>query len=386
MMYKFRAKSNIVLSALSLLSLLAFIAVENSKIDVEQDWYSEKLKAASLAKKAAETLKDYRLEKGVFIDDVNDPNQTALIGQEYTQITTDRGYIEAKLSSTNPNFAAVIVQLLEDAGVNEGDNVAVAMTGSFPGLNISTLAALETLKLNPIVITSIGSSNWGANDPFFTWLDMENVLYKSKIFHTKSVAASIGGGSDIGRGLSPQGREMIENAIKRNNVEFIHEKHLEESIVRRMEVYKEHSNEKPIKAFINIGGGIASLGNTINGKIIPAGLTQYLPMKNFPVRGVIIQMGQQKIPVIHLLNISQLLKKYGLPESPVPLPEPGIGEIFVQKKYNLTVTSFVLSILIIIIVSVYFSERKHHALGADAIPLPKDYKKNKKDSEDVPIL
>ena len=125
MMYKFRAKSNIVLSALSLLSLLAFIAVENSKIDVEQDWYSEKLKAASLAKKAAETLKDYRLEKGVFIDDVNDPNQTALIGQEYTQITTDRGYIEAKLSSTNPNFAAVIVQLLEDAGVNEGDNVAV---------------------------------------------------------------------------------------------------------------------------------------------------------------------------------------------------------------------------------------------------------------------
>jgi len=45
-MYNFRAKSNIVLGVVSLLSLLAFIAVENSKVDVKQDWYNEKLSAA----------------------------------------------------------------------------------------------------------------------------------------------------------------------------------------------------------------------------------------------------------------------------------------------------------------------------------------------------
>ncbi|NOX48671.1 MAG: poly-gamma-glutamate system protein [Chlorobi bacterium] len=385
-MYKFRAKSNIILSALSFLSLMAFIAVENSKVDVEQDWYAEKLEAAQLAKSAATNIKDFRLEKGVFIDEVNDPNQTAMIGQEYTQITTDRGYIEAKLSSTNPNFAAVIVQLLKDAKVEEGDNVAVAMTGSFPALNIATFAALETLGLNPIVITSVGSSNWGANDPYFTWLDMENLLNKSKIFHTRSVAASIGGGSDVGRGLSPQGRELIAKAIQRNKIEFIHEAHIEESIEKRMETYKEHGGGKPIKAFINIGGGIASLGNTINGKIIPAGLTAFLPMKNFPVRGVIIQMGQQKIPIIHLLNISQLLSKYGLPDSPVPMPEPGTGEIFVQKKYNLIVASIATFILILIVVVVYFSEQKHQRLGADPIPFSKNQKENKGETEDVPIL
>jgi poly-gamma-glutamate system protein len=385
-MYKFRAKSNIVLSALSFLSLMAFIAVENSKIDVKQDWYAEKLEAAQLAKSAATAIKEQRLEKGVFIDDVNDPNQTALIGQEYTQITTDRGYIEAKLSSTNPNFAAVIIQLLKDAEIEKGDNIAIAMTGSFPALNIATLAALETLKLNPIIITSVGSSNWGANDPYFTWLDMENLLYKSKIFHTRSVAASIGGGSDVGRGLSPQGRELITKAIERNNVAFIHENHLEESIAKRMEIYKKQSGKKPIKAFINIGGGIASLGNTINGKIIPAGLTRFLPMKNFPVQGVIIQMGQQKTPIIHLLNISQLLSKYGLPESPVPLPEPGTGEIFVQKKYSLIITSIAALVMVIIIIIVYFSERKHQRLGADTIPFPNSHKTNKNNTEDVPIL
>ncbi len=385
-MYKFRAKSNIVLGVLSFLSLLAFIAVENSKVDVKQDWYNEKLEAAQLSQLAAKSLKNYRLEKGIFIDEINDPNQTALIGQEYTLTTTDRGYIEAKLSSTNPNFAAIIVQLLKDAGLKENDNVAVAMTGSFPGLNISTLAALETLNLNPIIITSVGSSNFGANDPFFTWLDMEHVLNKEGVFQSKSIAASMGGGADIGRGLSPEGRGLIVKAIKRNNIDFIDEKHIENSINKRMELYNQFSNGKAIKAFINIGGGIASLGNTINGKLIPPGLTKFLPMKNFPVKGVIIEMGQQEIPIIHLLNINQLLSRYGLPQSPVPLPEPGTGEIFVQKKYSLIVTYIATLLLVILILVIYFSERKHHQLGADIVLSSKKPSIHNHDEDDVPIL
>ncbi len=385
-MYKFRAKSNIVLIVLSILSLLAFIAVENSKVDVKQDWYNEKLEAAKLSQLAANYLKNYRLENGVFIDVINDPNQTALIGQEYTLVTTDRGYIEAKLSTTNPNFAAVIVQLLKDAGLNDNDKVAIAMTGSFPGLNISVMAALETLNLKPIIITSVGASNYGANDPYYTWLDMENILYKSNVFHSRSVAASIGGGSDIGRGLSPEGRELITNAIERNNVDFISEKHLENSIVRRMNIYEEFSQEKPIKAYINVGGGIASLGNTINGKLIPPGLTELLPMRNFPVNGVIIQMGQQDIPIIHLLNINRLLAEYGLPASPVPLPEPGVGEIFIQKKYSVIVTSIATLLLVIVIILIYFSERKHNRLGTDAVPMPNNQNNINRGTDNIPVV
>ncbi|MCX6234776.1 MAG: poly-gamma-glutamate system protein [Bacteroidetes bacterium] len=385
-MYKFRAKSNIVLGLISLLSLLAFISVENGKMDVKQDWYNEKLEAAQLSQLAANRLKSYRLENGVFIDAINDPNQTALIGQEYTLITTDQGLIESKLSATNPNFAAVIVQLLKDAGLNENDNVAVAVSGSFPGLNISVLAALETLKLKPIVITSVGSSNFGANDPYFTWLDMENILYKSNIFHYKSVAASIGGGNDLGRGLSPEGRDLIVKAIERNNAEFINEKHLENCIARRMEIYEKISQGQPIKAFINVGGGIASLGNTINGQLIPSGLTQHLPMSNFPLRGVIIQMGQKGIPIIHLLNIDQLLAKYGLPINPVPLPEPGDGGIFIQKKYNVIITAVATFVLVTVIVFIYLSERKHHRLGTDVVPLPNYQNPDKYDNEDITVL
>ena len=385
-MVKFSSKSNIVLGLLSLLSLLAFVAVENGKMDVRQDWYSEKLEAAKLTQSAENCLKNFRMENGVFIDEINDPNHTALIGQEYSLITTDQGDLESKLSAINPNFAAVMVQLLKEAGLNENDNVAVAFSGSFPGLNISVLAAVQTLKLKPVVITSEGASNFGANDPFFTWLDMKSILYKSNIFCNKSVAASIGGGHDVGRGLSPEGRELIIKAIERNNVEFINEKYLENSIARRMEIYEKFSQGKPIKAFINVGGGIASLGNTINGQLIPSGLTKHLPMNNFPLHGVIIQMCQKGIPIIHILNINQLLTKYGMPTNPIPLPEPGEGGIFIQKKYNMVITAVATLILVVVIVFIYMSERKRHRLGTDPVPFTDSQIRNKDDYDDNPGL
>ena len=385
-MITFRAKSNKIIGALSVLALLAFLAVENSKVDVRQKWYREKLEAATLSAEAANSIKQYRLNKGIFVDEVNDPNQTALIGQEYTLITTDRGYIDSKLATTNPNFAAMIVQLLKEAGVEKGDQVAVAFTGSFPALNISVMAALETLQIKPVIITSVGASNFGANDPYFTWLDMESYLYDAGVFHNKSVAASIGGGFDLGRGLSPEGRNLIENAINRNNVDFIHEKHLDNSIARRLEIYDENRNGLPYKAYINVGGGIASLGNTINGKLIPVGLTQNLPVKNYPVSGVIVQMGQRGMPIIHLLNINQLIQKYNLQSRIVPLPEPGEGGIFVQKKYNIIVTAVATLIMIVIIVLMYMSERKYHRLGTDVVHKPDAQASKDRTADEGPVL
>ncbi|MCW8813519.1 MAG: poly-gamma-glutamate system protein, partial [Chlorobium sp.] len=326
-MNNFSAGSKIVLSVLALLALMAFLAVEFQKEDVKLKWYDQKLEAANLAKTAIDYLKEFRLQKGVFIDAINDPNETALIGQDITPITTDRGNIEAKLTATNPNFAAVLVEMLKKAGLEKNDVVAISFTGSLPGLNIAVHAAIQTLDLKPIIITSVGASNWGANDPYYTWLDMEKLLYDARIFKNTSVAASIGGGLDRGRGLSPEGRQLIVDAIERNKVDFINEEYLEKSIQRRMEIYDQHRKKSKIKAFINVGGGIASMGSTENSQFVPSGLTMSLPMMNYPMRGVLIKMAEENIPVIHLLNINQLAKKYGLPISPTPLPMPGEGEV-----------------------------------------------------------
>jgi len=369
--YNLNAGSKTVLSVLAILALMAFLAVEYGKVDVKLKWYDQKMQAARLFKKASEFLKESRLQKGVFIDAINDPNETALIGQDITPITTDRGYIEAKLTSTNPNFAAVVVEMLKEAELEKNDVVAVAFTGSLPGINIAVHSALQTLKIKPIIITSVGSSNWGANDPYYTWLDMESALYDAGIFKNKSVAASIGGGLDVGRGLSPDGRKLIKDAIERNKVELINEEHLERSIQKRIGIYNNHRKKYPLKAFINVGGGISSLGSTENVQFIPSGLSKTLPMKNFPTRGVIIQMADYNIPVMHLLNINQLAYQYGLPISPTPLPQPGEGEIFVQKQYSVILTIILTLFLAVAISLVYFMEKKRHRLGTEQIPLQK---------------
>ncbi|GIK22089.1 MAG: poly-gamma-glutamate system protein [Ignavibacterium sp.] len=375
-MYQFSAKSKRVLTVLTVFSLVAFLVVEHYKVDYKRKWYDQKLEASQLAKKSFDYLKDYHLQKGVFIDVINDPNETALIGQDITPITTDRGYIEAKLTALNPNFSAVIVEMLNEAGIRQGDNVAVSFTGSIPGLNVCVISALQTLKLKPIIITSVGSSNWGANNPDFTWLDMERILFDAGIFKSKSVAASIGGGLDRGRGLSPEGRDLIYSAITRNNVLFINEEYLERSIEKRMNIYKEHAGNKPIKAFINVGGGIASLGSVENSQFIPTGLIESLPVKNYPSSGVLIKMADKKIPVIHLLNVTQLAEKYGLPVSPKPIPLPGSGDVFVKKQYNVLLTVIVTSILIVLIVTVFILEQKRHKMGTEQIEIFKHGKTN----------
>lgn len=370
--YNLSAGSKTVLSVIALLSLMAFLAVEYGKEDVKLKWYDQKIEASKLASEAAAYLKEFRMRKGVFVDIINDPNETALIGQDLTTITTDRGFIEAKLTATNPNFAAVIVDMLKEAGLEKNDVVAIAFTGSLPGLNIAVQSAVQTLQLKPIIITSVGASNWGANDPDFTWLDMESLLFKAGIFKNKSVAASIGGGLDRGRGLSPEGRQIITDAIRRNKIEFINEEHLENSIQKRMDVYNHYREKKKIKAFINVGGGISSIGSVENGKYIPTGLSTILPMKNYPVRGVMIQMAENNVPIIHLLNINKLAIKYGLPINPIPLPRAGEGEIFIQKRYSVLLTLGVTIFLVLSIGFVFFMERKRHQLGTEQIVIQRN--------------
>ena len=62
-MYQFSAKSKRVLSVLTLLSLIAFLAVENNKVDIKRKWYDQKLEASKIAKKAADYLKDFVYKK-----------------------------------------------------------------------------------------------------------------------------------------------------------------------------------------------------------------------------------------------------------------------------------------------------------------------------------
>jgi poly-gamma-glutamate system protein len=350
------------LVALAILSAGMLYLAFHSRVLVTNRGYEEKRRAARLTQVMHETMKRYLLDRAAVIDLVNDPNSTGLIGNEYTLITTDRGVLRAKLTATNPNFAAVIVDMFMEARLAPGDVVAVAYTGSFPSLNMAALAAMETMRLEPVIITSVGASSFGANDPRFTWLDMEKVLWDQGLIHHRSVAASMGGGEDVGRGLSPAGRELILNAIKRSGAALINEETLEESIRKRVAIYDQHAGPRPIRLAVNVGGGVAALGASITGRLIPEGLTMDLGRRNFPARGAILLLAERGVPVLHIRGVLALARKYGLPIAPVPLPEVGDGEVFISEKLNVTVALLLSALLVLLLIVLVRIDLAHRLL------------------------
>jgi poly-gamma-glutamate system protein len=319
---------------LAVTALLMQMALDMTRTPTRQWDYDLKMEAATKAERAFAAVRIDRGLEGATLDLVNDPAGTGLIGPEISPITNATGDLEAKLTSLNPNFAAVLVQYFRQAGLQPGDPVAVAVSGSFPGMNICLFAALEAMDLRPVVITSVGASNWGANSPEFTWLDMETLFFDQGIFHTRSEAATFGGGNDMGRGLSPSGRQLLRDSISRNDVHFIDSKNIEDAIAQRMTFYESISRGRPFNLFVNVGGGVASIGSSHNKTLLKSGLSFDLGAHNWPRKGTLVLFSEKGVPVVHLLRIMSLARENGLPVAPDFQPQPGEGEIFVRDMYR----------------------------------------------------
>jgi poly-gamma-glutamate system protein len=361
------AKSLTSMLVLCIIAIGLFIWVENSRVMVKERYHDEKLEAAKTMEEAIESIRDYRLAQGIFVDERNDPHRTTLIGERETLITTDRGSLVAKLTSLNPNYAAVIVDYFKEAGLKEGDLVAVSGTGSFPAINIAVMSAAKVMELDLVMIYSVGASMFGATDPEFTWLDMETFLYEQEIFPYKSIAASIGGGQDLGRGLSMVGRELIIEAIERNEVELVAENTLTENIIRKKELWEQASADRSYKMYVNVGGGLSSLGHSITGRLIRPGYHRYISMRNVPLKGTMMLFAEQRVPILHLLDISAIAEKYDLPLAPDPLPAPGVGSMYISERYNMTITWISLAIMVILIATVIFFDHNKLRLKEEEI-------------------
>lgn len=348
------------LVALAVVGLVLLSVVERSKSPAMQSYFSEKIAAATRTRAALEAVGRARLGTGEPIDVVNDPNETGLIGHEFSLITTSRGSHQQKLRALDPNIAGVFVELLKRARVGEGDLVAVAVTGAFPLLNAATIISVETLGATPVVITSVGSSMWGANLPELTWLDMESVLEEEGIISHRSVAATRGGGDDRGRGLSPEGRALVDSAAARNGVPLIEEPTLDESIDRRMEAYDEFAGGREYTAYVNVGGGLGSMGSSQVYRLMRPGLSRNLGTKNFPRRGTLVRMAQRGMPVIHVPSADRFIDRYDLAEEPVPLPEVGTGGVFYRDRYNVPLAGVIALLYGFLIFVVVRIDLKHY--------------------------
>ena len=291
---------------------------------------AEMAAAARLMAAATAAVKDCRAAKNIPLDRAADPNATGLIGLESSAITTSLGGLEAKRTTTNPNFAALVASLLHDAGVRRGDAVAVGASSSFPALIIAALSAVEAVGAESLVISSLGSSEWGANVPEFTWLEMEECLRDGGFIRFAPIARTVGGEEDVGQGMDPFGRSLLASRIRAGDAFFLEVPDLERNVALRMETYRKSAGARPIKAFINIGGSWANIGTNAEVLKLRPGLARRVFIPPPAERGVLQAMAARRVPVIHLLNIRGLCDRYGLPWDPRPLPSPGEGRFFRQ--------------------------------------------------------
>ena len=311
---------------------------------------SEMAEAARLMARAEAAVRECRAAGGWPLDERSDPNRTGLIGLETSAITTSLGNLSAKRTTTNPDFAGLAVHFFREAGVRKGDTIAVGASSSFPALIIAVLSAAKVMDLRPLVIASLGASEWGANIPAFNWLDMEECLERADLLEVKPVALAIGGDEDIGRDMTPGGREILRVRIRAAGLPFLEKPDLQANVEERLRLYDEAAGGRPIKAFVNIGGSWANIGTNPEVLKLRPGLLRDVFVPPPGERGVLQAMAAKKIPVVHLLNIKGLTERYGLPWDPRPLPSPGAGEQYAHSSINgisfiLTSTAYLLMIL-----------------------------------------
>ncbi len=368
----------IVLMALLCVAMVAISL--NSKFIDKKDYYYEKAKAAEYMQYGLDILKS--ASKRIFKNNTSsfDPMDTGLVFFEDEL----EGSLNSKLTTLNPNFAALIVDFITDSGIEPvkktsdyKPKIAVSFTGSMPGANLAVLSACEAMGLEPVIITSVSASNFGAlRYKDFSWLDMEYELTypEDSYFKHRSVAASIGKRRDSGIGLSNNAIKDIVSVLDKyqkiygdREFEILYrpDKYLPYYIDRRMDIYDEKSDGAPYDLFINVGGGVASVGyyagiKKVSGFVSADSLKNLYKNKsiNDCVMHRFSDFENNPVPAINIVDIENLVKD-SLPlitleseafdSSKIVIGE---GSLFSEEKYNLVIVVPCLIISLIVVLSV----------------------------------
>lgn len=306
--------------------LLAFFVLLKGTAYVERDKnYTQKIEAAEKMKLAIDELEKKGKQLGINSKGKTEIERNPLLGMDFSDITTTLGSEESKKTSINPNFAAVVVDMVGKLDLDSEDKVAVNFSSSFPAVNIAVLCALDAMNIESVVISSIGASTHGGNNPDFTYLDMEKFLFEKGIVSKRSDRVSYGGRNDLGEDIN---QEILEKIVTRTGLgdKLIKKENYEENLKEKIKVF----SEEKVKTFINVGGNTTALGKSyINYEHGIIKRTRYKDQT-----GLIGYYLNRNIPVLHFLNIKKIAGKYGLTVNPSRVDSIGDKKVYFKVKYS----------------------------------------------------
>ncbi len=326
--------SSLVHLLVAIIAVAILLSVERFQVVQVQHHFEKKLQAANRMHQGMEAIRLHRIKNVAPVDREVDPADSGMIGAANSSITTSTGSLAAKRTTANPNWAAVIVDQLLEAGVQPGDLVAVGVSGSFPALNLAAVVGAEVLELDFVSIASAGASSFGANFSALTWLDMERVLIDEKIISRASTAGSLGGTLDRAIGIPASGRKRLRAALDRNDIAVIDVDEEISSIDQRMKVYGDYAAGRRIAAYINVGGSLVSIGPKSAKRLYRPGLNFKPNPRGIGVDSVMMRFLRDGVPVINMSKVVALADRYGMPVEPTELPPAGSGLVFEKREHS----------------------------------------------------
>jgi len=238
------------------------------------------------------------------------------------------------------------VRYFHELGLKPGDRIAVGSSGSFPGSLLAVLSACAETGVEPVVITSIGASEYGANIEGLSNAEMMAACRESGALPYMPAAISPGADGDLGISSlyrfepSDELAQYARSTARALDVPFILGKNAEDSYAAHLEVYRKAA---PIKAFVNIGGADVNFGSgpaslklkpglilpsSRNSRVAPGGFrgegaAEAAEASTDGREGLIGYYLARGIPVLHFLNIKGLALQSGIPvdgdpEAPIP--------------------------------------------------------------------
>ena len=268
--------------------------------------------AIRLTERAFAVVDSVKRARGIVLTDRSRVHWRAMLGEDYTAMTTTLGSLEAKEVSTNPAWAGYLVEMLTEVGVRQGDTVGILASGSFPALTVSALSAISALEAVPLLTMSLGASSYGANLREATNLDLVTWIREAGVLDARAVLVSPGGEDDVGGGLLVEGRAWIVEAADRNGSILARFASLEEAVAARTDLFV----GERASAVVNIGGGQAALGRCPHAAALPVGIWRQNPGCRCRERGALTRLAEAGVPVIHLLSVRRLAALRGLDYEP----------------------------------------------------------------------
>jgi poly-gamma-glutamate system protein len=268
-------------------------------------------------RRAEAFLREERVRQRILPDGEAASDSSGLLGGEMTPLVTTLGSLEAKRLSTNPEWARVLTLKLEEAGISRGDFVAAGFSGSFPGLNLALASACQALGAHLAAVSSVTASTWGANQPGFTWPEMEAMLVEAGRLKRASVAVAAGGDADVASDLDEEGRVLAarirDAAAARLGVPALRPASFREAVETRLAAYRRSANGRRTALYVNVGGADASIGRSAAFLHLRSGFLPPVPFGRPDEQGVTAHLAHDGVRILVVLNVRELALRWGIP-------------------------------------------------------------------------